>query len=372
MPLTPRSSILNEGLTTPPSTPNPGFSSPPCPAVSKPALNPLTPPTSPTKIRAFSSPSQLRPTPTSEGEDGVESGDASGSPAPCEAQTDDRGVLICPFQVDIVGDSQGQSQAFGYGAWSVVLKGTRSKESPSHAVVAGLLPTPPPSPTKAPLVVAVKRPARTDAIPILENEGKILTYLSHVHDCSKHVVTFYGTLAPEHRDLVLEAVPVSLEEYIKRCAMVARRTLTTWNMAQPVVGSSGAWLSLAESLIGALRWLHDEAGVVHGDIKPGNFALKQIEPAHPLLRDPAAKATPQSDVFSLAVTLLVAATGNTMVYPGSVFQRQAMATRGWQVLDFVRSSGDAIEHGAARVPRHGLVDRVLDRAPATGSGLYNR
>ncbi|RMZ82207.1 hypothetical protein DV738_g1825, partial [Chaetothyriales sp. CBS 135597] len=321
----------------------------------------------------------------------------SGTQAPNEAQSDsdDRGVRICPFQVDLVRDSQGQSQVFGYGAWSVVLKGTcqartvlNGSGSSSHTVpVAPTLPTPTPlSPTKTvPLVVAVKRPARIDAIPILENEGRILTYLSRIHDSSKHVVTFYGSLAPEHSNLVLEALPVSLEEYIKRCASVARRTLTTWNMTQPVVGSADAWLSLAESLIRALAWLHDEAGVVHGDIKPGNFVLKQIEPAYDqtytapellvssVLRDPTAQATKQSDVFSLAITLLVAATGNTMVYPGSVFQRQAMATRGWQVLDMVRSSGDAIEDGGARVPRHGVVDRALDRSqPATGSSLYNR
>ena len=68
-------------------------------------------------------------------------------------------------------------------------------------------------------------------------------------------------------------------------------------------------------------------------------------------------ATKASDVFSLAVTLLVAATGQMLVYPGSVFQRQVMATQGWLVLNHVRCG-----EGGARVPRMGAVERVLERA----------
>jgi len=45
------------------------------------------------------------------------------------------------------------------------------------------------------------------------------------------------------------------------------------------------------------------------------------------------------------------------VYPGSVFQRQLMATQGWMILNHVRSG----EQGA-RVPRLGVVERVLERA----------
>ncbi|RMZ85393.1 hypothetical protein DV737_g730, partial [Chaetothyriales sp. CBS 132003] len=309
-----------------------------------------------------------------------------------EAQTD-AGVTICPFTVDLLQDSQGQDQVFGYGAWSVVLKGSSRAGAvleSSHS--SGAL-TRPLSPTNSlPLVVAVKRPARIDAIPILENEGKILTYLSHIKDYSKHVVTFYGVAVPDQTDLVLEVLPFSLEEYIKRCAAVAKRTLTTWNMSEPVVGSPGVWLSLAESVISGLVWLHEVAGV--NDEDKCSFAFQPLfidfssshrvdarvpRPLNTLsavtreytapellvssvLREPSATATKQSDVFSLAVTLLVAATGNTMVYLGSVFQRQAMATRGWQVLDFVRSSSGSIEDGGARVPRHGVVDRALTKA----------
>jgi hypothetical protein len=59
----------------------------------------------------------------------------------------------------------------------------------------------------------------------------------------------------------------------------------------------------------------------------------------------------------MALTLLVAATGQLLVYPGSVFQRQAMATQGWLVLSHVRN-GD----GGTRVPTFGVVERLLERA----------
>ncbi|RJE16899.1 Protein kinase domain-containing protein [Aspergillus sclerotialis] len=59
----------------------------------------------------------------------------------------------------------------------------------------------------------------------------------------------------------------------------------------------------------------------------------------------------------MAITLLVAATGQMLVYPGSVFQRQAMATQGWMVLNYARNADQG-----SRVPRFGVVERVLERA----------
>ena len=252
----------------------------------------------------------------------------------------------------------------------------------------------------APLIVAVKRPARSDARAVLQSEAKILTHLSATYGWEHRIVEFFGVMT-DGTALVMAAVSLSLEYHINRCSSMARRNLTTQTMFQPVLGSSKIWLHLAHSLISGLCWLHDEAAVIHGDIKPGNFLLQPKVmssdddfPYQPLfidfssshlidsaevrlntlsavtreytapellvssvLRDPKATATRASDVFSLAVTLLVAATGETMVYPGSVFQRQAMATQGWQVLSFVRS-GDS----GARVPRHGVVEKVLERA----------
>jgi serine/threonine protein kinase len=249
-------------------------------------------------------------------------------------------------------------------------------------------------------MVAVKTPARKDARSIVRNEGITLSHIARTECSAQFVIPFYGFL-PSTESFVLGAVPLSLHDYIERSAKQAQRT--NWPTADPVIGSTTAWMSLAAHTIAGLAWLHDEAdgaGVVHGDVKPGNillspdqhtgsefpftplyadFSSSQLLSAHTttpntlsavtreytapellnskVLNDPNSGATRESDVFSLAVTLLVAATGELMVYPGSMWQRQAMAIQGWEVLNHVRN-GDQ----GQRVPRHGIVDRVLDRA----------
>jgi serine/threonine protein kinase len=316
-------------------------------------------------------------------------------------------IKDCPFAIDLVRDHQsGRPQKFGCGAWSDVFKATLSKAPPS--LTPGGLPTPPSSPVlPLPIIVAVKRPARSDAKPILQNEARILSYLTSLVTYERFITPFYGILPDS--SLVLGAVPRCLEEHIRQQACIAYNTSTTETMSAPVLGSTRIWLDLARKLISALVWLHDHANIVHGDIKPANFLLDQTArtrhdpfPFQPLfidfssshrtltsaidsdtppqgtlsavtreytapellkssvLRDPKSTATKASDVFSMAITLLVAATGNTMVYEGSVFQRQAMATQGWQALHFVRGAADMST--SARLPRQGLVERCLDRA----------
>jgi serine/threonine protein kinase len=262
--------------------------------------------------------------------------------------------------------------------------------------------TPPTSPVAPSIsLLAIKVPMQKNAETILEHEGEILTYVSKLTGAENFVPPFFG-LIPKFTALVLGAVPLSLEEHILTCAMDSKQKLSTRNMNDPVVGSSRVWLDLAHKVITALHWLHDEASVVHGDIKPGNILLRPNShgpeisqfPFRPVLidfssshlmhngntnphslsavtreytapellssavlRDPKSTATRPSDVFSTAVTLLVAATGDTKVYSGSVFQRQAMATQGWQVLQLVRNG----DHGS-RVPPFGAVERTLERA----------
>ena len=309
----------------------------------------------------------------------------------------DNPVRMCPFDVKILSDRHGANEVFGSGAWSTVYKAIQ-QPAPSPM---GLV-TPPSSPVAAnPLLLAVKVPMRKDAEPVLEHEGKILTYLSSFSKAEKYVVAFLGVI-PKFSSLVLAAVPLSLDDHIQTCAIRAKQTFTTWNMSDPVIGSQSIWRDLAKKITSALYWLHDGAGVVHGDIKPGNFLLKPepitketgIFPYQPVfidfssghivdskkttpntlsavtreytapellssavLRDPKSSTTFASDVFSTAVTLLVAATGDPKVYSGSIFQRQAMASQGWQVLQLVRS-GDS----GSRVPRCGVVERSLERA----------
>ena len=252
-----------------------------------------------------------------------------------------------------------------------------------------------------PLLVAVKTPARNDAITILRHEARTLSQLRELDPREDYVATFYGII-DDASSLVLGAHPLSLEDHIKSCARAAHMTVTPTNMSLPVVGTTAVWLDLADKLITALDWMHHEASIVHGDIKPGNILLKPITNGvfdnksfsyQPLfidfsssqgldttaitpstlsavtkeytapelltvavMKDPNSCATTASDVFALAVTLLVAATGDPMVYTGySPMHRQMLATQGWGVLNNVRAS-------SMRIPRQGIINTVLEKA----------
>lgn len=308
----------------------------------------------------------------------------------------DEGVLLCPYDVEFIKDKSGQQQSFGYGAWSTVWQGTCRPKS--DVVNPGCL-TPPTCTIPAPpVLVAVKKPARKDATQVIDNEAKILSHLQTLDEDERHVVSFLGFLS-DASALVLSAYPLSLDAHIRNCAFEAQQTFTTDNMGSPVIGSISTWLDLAIPLITTLDWLHNKARIVHGDIKPGNILLRpspekqgfaftpllidfsssqrldnnQIQPntlsaitreytapellSSAVLRDPKSTATTASDVFSMAVTLSAAATGELMIYPGcSVYQRQALATQGWGVLNAVRGLG------STRIPKQGVVVKALERA----------
>lgn len=302
----------------------------------------------------------------------------------------------CPWELEILQDDRGRDAIFGTGAWSIVYKATTHLKSTPFSGSW----TPPQSPICAttPSLVAVKKPTRRDAAMILKNEAKVLSYLHVVPDHEKYIVPFYGTV--DTTTIVLQAIPFSLETHLRHCSALASKSFSTATMAEPVIGSSAKWLHLASQLITSLEWLHNQAQVIHGDIKPGNILLSHVSgsgidmtfqpvfadfssaqrldldettpntlsavtreyTAPELLRssvlsNPESTATPASDVFSLAVTLLVAATGQMLVYSGSVFQRQLMATQGWMILNHVRNGPQG-----SRVPKFGIVERVLETA----------
>ena len=261
-----RPSLFDRALSTPPTTPiaiTPGSGRP---ELSKPSSDIHTPPLSPIRSRSSSNLFQTCATFPFDPRHQTVHRDPCTLP---KLPNDD--VLICPFDIEVLHDHRGQFQVFGHGAWSTVLKGTtRSRTSMSSAI--GLV-TPPSSPTfSTPVIVAIKKPARSDAIKVLESEAKVLSYLMKSRDSAEYVIAFHG-IVPGECSLIMAALPISLEDHIKSCSAQARRDLTTWNMSQPVIGSSRIWLSLTYDLISALFWLHEEAGVVHGDIKPGNFLL---------------------------------------------------------------------------------------------------
>lgn len=206
----------------------------------------------------------------------------------------------------------------------------------------------------------------------------------------------------------MSAVPTSLATYIEDQAKIARtRQPVTATMFDPVQGSA-SYQELARKLITGLNWLHQVAGVVHGDIKPHNILLRPIDtddcsddvafPYEPLFADFSATVDipadahapvdttrasmssftppftapemlaslmsteiapmPASDVFSLAATLLAAATGDLLLYPNMNHRlRLEMARAGHQIVDFARSG-----MSGSRVPKNGFVERIVKPA----------
>jgi serine/threonine protein kinase len=205
----------------------------------------------------------------------------------------------------------------------------------------------------------------------------------------------------------MAAVPLSLSTYIEDRAGIARQSHSTRTMFDPVLGMA-SWRDLAKQLVAGLSWLHGQAEIVHGDIKPHNILLRPrhedaghdpgaliYEPlyadfssAHDLssssslhsspaslsaltppfvapellsvsvLKSPTMIATEASDVFSLAVTLLAAAIGDLLLYPAkSSMQRLTMCRDGHRVLEFVRAGA----HGS-RVPRKGVIEAAIQPA----------
>ncbi|KAJ5396679.1 hypothetical protein N7509_004792 [Penicillium cosmopolitanum] len=316
-------------------------------------------------------------------------------------------------------DERGRRIEFGEGVWSKVYK-ARSTPTTNPATTTNnntLLNTPPSSPINASRVVAVKTSRRGDAGPVLKTEALILTRLTLTPGHENHIVPFHGFHA-ETQSLVMTAVPLALSTYIEEAAnRVRNQPIATATMFDPFLGPE-PWKDLARKLISSLGWLHHTAGIMHGDVKPHSILLRPIEVAEgrqdmtngngngsnafryePLLADfsaamdispdPAENGNeektlssftapfsapevlkslrpgsgnpppgPASDVFSLAATLLAAATGDVLLYPGCDFRRRnLMAGEGHQILDFIRSFGNG-----ARVPRNGFVERLVRQA----------
>jgi serine/threonine protein kinase len=339
-------------------------------------------------------PSSLTPpvTPTAKESGSIHFKDTNTDQSPSKEKT-----LILAFtdDLEICRDNNDRSLEYGRGVWSIVYK---ARSAPAKTALG----TPPSSPVTTPQIFAVKAPLRRDARPVLKAEAQTLTRLTYTPGASRHIVPFHGFHA-ELGALVLSAIPLSLSTYIEEQSDVARkRQPATPTMFDPVQGPA-SYRDLACKLISGLNWLHDVAGVVHGDIKPQNILLRAIEDEHdfpfePLFADFSATVdipqdadapldttrasmssftppftapemlasltcsemapTPASDVFSLAASLLAAATGDLQLYSNMNHRlRLEMAKAGHQIIDFTRSGNNG-----NRVPRNGFVERIVKPA----------
>ncbi|KAJ5769291.1 hypothetical protein N7520_003850 [Penicillium odoratum] len=309
-------------------------------------------------------------------------------------------------------DSNDRPIEFGRGAWSIVYK---ARATPSATIA---LNTPPSSPVATSYIYAVKAPARRDARPVLQAEALTLTRLNMTPGYERYIIPFHGYHS-ETEALVMSAIPLSLSTYIEDQADFMRnKGPSTATMFDPIQGPD-SWRDLARKLISGLEWLHKIAGLIHGDIKPHNILLRPIptdEPSTPsdadafpyeplfadfssaldipspssdhlapvqdashtsmsaftppftapellslaALKSGEVAATPASDVFSLAATLIAAATGDLLLYPGSSnMQRLAMAREGHRILEFTRCGTNG-----SRLPRAGFVEKLLQPAVA--------
>jgi serine/threonine protein kinase len=114
----------------------------------------------------------------------------------------------------------------------------------------------------------VKR--NSESVESLLHEAAVLTYLSTKLKHQNFVVDFYGIDMGVTRNvlpaLVFEKMECSFQDWLKRS--LSSNLEKRRNQLLPVLGS------FTIQLTSALRWLHDEAAVVHGDIKPSNILIR--------------------------------------------------------------------------------------------------
>ena len=290
-------------------------------------------------------------------------------------------------------------EELGHGAWSVVYRGIEMLNSTLSGT--GIAPdTPPDTPeiskqSSEANVLAVKVLARRDGKQILEQEACILTYLHSRFRSARHLVPFHG-YDSSRCSIVMTCVPLTLEEHITD---VAKAPFTTMKMYSPIIGAEG-WSVLAIRLIDCLKFLQENR-CVHGDVKPANILLQdstktENKTFQPLLcdfsssqvlnedssciseevtavtteftapeilhalsprrrqDDERAVCTYSTDIFSLGVTLLFAATGESPYAQARIrFQRTAMAEQGVP-LQYAQTGDQAL-----RVRQGKAVEQIL-------------
>lgn len=304
-----------------------------------------------------------------------------------------------PGRYQLLGAASAGFREYGRGVWSVVYRAIEIADKVSTNTPLTPPTSPPSSPGQAGVhgTLAVKAPSRRDAHTILQKEARVLTYLHSFPKASDHLVPFYGYDQAQN-SLILGPIPLNLERHAKTAGATARINFSTKTMFDPVIGAA-EWAHLAVDLIDGLVFLH-AANCIHGDIKPANILLQpsstsdsfvplfcdfssalvtassdshqgeaeeEIEQVSAVTADYAspellaslqrpvgAIVTPASDVFALATTLLVAATGESP-YAGARMevQKLGMAKEG-RPLEFARNG-----NSASRIMKGKMVEKVV-------------
>ena len=266
-------------------------------------------------------------------------------------------------------------------------------------------------------IVAVKVPipqAIENPRPVLEKEARILSFIQPLqgpraaHAC-QFLAPFLGFEASTS-SLVFDALPLTLAAFSQQRARSIRDDFSTKSMLEPMVGPR-QWLRFADRLIAGLEYLHNNS-VIHGDIKPTNILLRmagyasdsdvgavaeefdtftgstlfdpvycdfssaRVEQVDAIPDEVSAVTTPYTapelleafyhrnseraiatfatDVFGLAATLIVPATGEELYHSVSNHIQKLTLARHGQPLEHARNSEQA-----SRVIQGKFVDTVL-------------
>ncbi|KAF2683128.1 kinase-like protein [Lentithecium fluviatile CBS 122367] len=263
------------------------------------------------------------------------------------------------YEIEV--DHKGRKRPLGCGAWSNVCRAT-----PRPPKLEGLAPlntvpgvdmTPPVTPVHSrnssrseaqvpqiPSAYAVKEPCGRTAQRVLGDECRILSYLSRYPDAEKYIVPFYGQDTRTDA-LVLGLMDGTLEDWIQK-------DLDSLSEESRAAKLAHVFPTLAAHLLDGFIWI-SEKHCTHGDLKPANILISSTpssatststSPPHAVYTDfssailstsstsssPVGGATydfldpalmtkasastlptPQTDLWSLAVTLLVLAIGSS-------------------------------------------------------------
>ncbi|KAK7556125.1 kinase-like domain-containing protein, partial [Phyllosticta citricarpa] len=168
----------------------------------------------------------------------------------------------------------------GVGAWSSVHLAIPAEDCRSIPAPAAA-DTPPATPvgrstqefSKLTVAVwAIKAPINKTALTVIRSEARILSRIfSHQPQLAAHYVVPFHGLDPQTGNLVMDALPLTLDDFINEDLSKLpepRRTALLANILP----------SLAQHLLSGLDWLHTAAGVVHADVKPSNVLLRPTRP----------------------------------------------------------------------------------------------